>query len=279
MLIDYIRVMEGVVSAEKLEFLTRANALFLAYTQTHTDVLIGSLMDNNGSREYSNMLDEVYYFIEEGLDYLADELGIDFADINMQDKMLVLETFKQIEDFDDSDTIVRLLEADTSLHERIVDVLSFVAGQDWTVFSDLITEVTTDTLTEIYTIHVTRKNEQEEKTSVVRSKEIDRIKAYTNKYPNTLLEYGIRNSTYRPGLPLKPIFNEHIATLRSYALNDDFMAAAINIVGLLLVTNVPLIQYANVARAISENIFSNVNFVSRVNTQINIIASEVTSNG
>lgn len=279
MLSDYIRVMEGVVSSEKLEFLARANTLFQAYTQTHTDILIGTLMDNNGSREYSNMLDEVYTFIEEGLDYIADEIGIDFADITMNEKMLVLEVFKQIEDFEDSDTIVRLLEADTALNERTVDILSFVSGRDWTEFADLLADVSTEALNTLYTIHVQRKNENEEKTDVIRTKEIDRIKAYIAKYPNTLLEQGVRESSYRPGLPIKPIFNDHIKTLREFALNDDHMAAAINIVGLLLVTNVPLIQYAALARSISENIFSKVEFISRVNTQINIIASEVSANG
>ena len=149
MLTDYIHVMEGVISSEKLEFLTRANTLFHTYTQTHTDILIGTLMDNNGSREYSDMLDEVYTFIEEGMDYLSDEIGFDFADISIADKMLLLETFKQLEDFDDSDTIVKLLEADTPLHERITDVLSFVAGRDWTEFTDLFSDVTIETLNSI----------------------------------------------------------------------------------------------------------------------------------
>ena len=197
----------------------------------------------------------------------------------MNEKMLVLEVFKQIEDFEDSDTIVRLLEADTALNERTVDILSFVSGRDWTEFADLLADVSTEALNTLYTIHVQRKNENEEKTDVIRTKEIDRIKAYIAKYPNTLLEQGVRESSYRPGLPIKPIFNDHIKTLREFALNDDHMAAAINIVGLLLVTNVPLIQYAALARSISENIFSKVEFISRVNTQINIIASEVSANG
>lgn len=279
MLTDYIHVMEGVISSEKLEFLTRANTLFHTYTQTHTDILIGTLMDNNGSREYSDMLDEVYTFIEEGMDYLSDEIGFDFADISIADKMLLLETFKQLEDFDDSDTIVKLLEADTPLHERITDVLSFVAGRDWTEFTDLFSDVTIETLNSIYSIHVQRKQKAEEVTDVVRTNDINRITMFVKKYPNTLLEKGVLESTYRPGLPLKPIFNDHINSLRTFALNDDHMSAAINIVGLLLVTNVPLVQYAALARNISENIFSNVEFISRVNAQINIIASEVTSNG
>jgi hypothetical protein len=146
-------------------------------------------------------------------------------------------------------------------------------------FADLITEVTTDALTAIYSIHMQRKNEAEEKTEVVRTKEVDRIKAFIAKYPGTLLEKGVRESTYRPGLPLKPILSNNLQALRSFAAIGDHNAAAINIVGLLLVTNVPLVHYAALSRQISESIFSNVEFISKVNTQINVVASEVSSNG
>lgn len=279
MLTDYISVMEGVISTEKQEILSRAATLFQSYTQTHTDILIGSLMDNNGSREYSDMLDEVYNFIDEGLDYIADEIGVDLADISISDKMLVLETFKSIEDFEDSVTIVQLLEADTALQERLVDVLAFVSGQDWTVFADLVNDTTTDCLKAIYIIHAERKQELEQKTEIVQTKEVARMTAYIKKYPNTILEDGVRNRTYRPGLPLKPILRDNIATLRSHAVNNDHNAAAVDIIGLLLVTNVPLVKYAELARNISESIYSNVEFIARVNMQINIIAGEVTSNG
>lgn len=279
MLSDYIREMSGVIDETKLALFTRVDALFKLYTQVHTDILIGDLMNNNGSREYSDMLDEVQSFIEEGVDYIADEIGLDFADIDLDQKLLVLETLKQAETFEDSETIVRLFENDSSLQERITDVLAFVAGRDWSVFSDLIEDVSKDLLTALYGMHLNVKEAQEEITFVHRTKEIDRILAYIKKYPGTILERGVRESGYRPGLPLRPIFNGHIHELRDFATNDDPKNAAINIVGLLLVTNVPLVKLSDLARALSENIFKNTIFISKVNTEINIIASEVTANG
>lgn len=279
MLSDYIREMSGSIDELKISLLNRVDALFKLYTQVHTDILIGDLMNNNGSREYSDMLDEVYTFIEEGVDYIADEIGIDFADIELDKKLLVLETFKQAETFEDSENIVRLFENDSSIQERLVDILAFVSGLEWTVFTDLIDDVSKQVLATLYSMHVDIKEAKEEITFVHRTAEIDRIIAFIKKYPGSILEEGVRNSGYRPGLPLKPIFNGHITELRNFATIDDHKGAAVNIVGLLLITNAPLAKLADLARALCENIFKNLIFIGKVNTEINIIASEVSANG
>lgn len=280
MLSDYIHELSVIVDEAKLAFFIRADKLFKAYTHTATDILIGDLMNNNGSREYTDMLDEVYNFIEEGIDFIGSEIGISFVDnASDQDKKLVLETFKLAEDFEDSTTIVRLFESETTVHDRLLEVLAFVSGFNLSVFDDIIEDVEPDNILALYKIHYDRVEEAEALRQIfTKSPELKRIKSFIEQYPRTIVEDGIYNAGFRPGLPLKPLLNTNANAIRAFVGTDN-KRVAVEIIGLLLIGNVPNLKLAEMGRIVATRLVDIPIQLSEINTHINLIAGEVSNYG
>lgn len=278
MLIQYIQLMDGIVEDAKLSLFDRADKIFKAYTHIETDILIGDILNNNGSIEVTGMLDDIYTFIDDGLDYVSSEIGIDFTEsATIIQKIELLEIFKQIEDFEDSENLLRLMESElTPTMEMMLDVLSYVSGRDWTIFAETIDDVSSDTITAIYNIHNERVEKIENDKAIRQHTDLGRILKYVDKYPHTIINDGIRNKCFRPGLPLKPLIRDNIKTLIAL-YPDNPKQVAIDIIGLMLIANVPNNSLAQLGRQLTERIFKNTEFVSMVNSELNIISIEVSN--
>lgn len=276
MLIQYIEAMDGIVDDNKLSLFDRADKIFKAYTHIETDILIGDILNNNGSIELTNMLDDVYGFVEEGLDYISNEIGLTFNEsASLSQKIDLLEVFKQIEDFEDSENLLRLMDSElTPSMEMMLDVLGFVSGRDWTIFAETIDDVSPDTIISIYDIHNEKVEKMENARAIQQISGMGRILKFVNKYPNTIINDGILNKSYRPGLPLKPLIRENINKIISY-YPENPKQVAIEIVGLMLIANVANNNLAQLGRQLVERIFRQTEFISIVNSELNIIAIEV----
>lgn len=281
MLQTLIRTLEGIWSEEKLELVHRCQAVFTTYEYETVGVAIDYLLKQSSSTPNEDLILRIMTVLEENLDILILNHTIQLTEATIQDKLFILETVAMIEDHDDQERINFLAtddSTDNDTRERFVEILEFVSGVSMHRFEHTIWSVHESLIDRIAEQSNAALNDFDY--DVLQPPSIERVELF-KKYINT---YG-RSATmlaiamgYRLNINYEFIldrFQNEISRLEP----SDPKQAAIEIVGLLIMSNSPYEDIRKKANQTVSQLFSNAVFRTSTLSFISSVLSEVGING
>lgn len=281
MLQTLIRTLEGIWSEEKLELVHRCQSVFETYEYETVGVAIDYLLKQSSSTPNEDLILRIMTVLEENLDILILNHTIQLTEATIQDKLFILETVAMIEDHDDQERINFLAvddSTDNDNRERFIEILEFVSGVSMYRFEHTIWSVHQSLIDRIAEQSNAALNDFDY--DVLQPPSIERVELF-KKYINT---YG-RGATmlaiamgYRLNINYEFIldrFQNEISRLEP----SDPKQAAIEIVGLLIMSNSPYEDIRKKANQTVSQLFSNAVFRTSTLSFISSVLSEVGING
>ncbi len=281
MLQTLIRTLEGIWSEEKLELVHRCQSVFETYEYETVGVAIDYLLKQSSSTPNEDLILRIMTVLEENLDILILNHTIQLTEATIQDKLFILETVAMIEDHDDQERINFLAvddSTDNDNRERFIEILEFVSGVSMYRFEHTIWSVHQSLIDRIAEQNNAALNDFDY--DVLQPPSIERVelfKKYINTYGRGAAMLAIAMG-YRLNINYEFIldrFQNEISRLEP----SDPKQAAIEIVGLLIMSNSPYEDIRKKANQTVSQLFSNAVFRTSTLSFISSVLSEVGING
>ncbi len=230
---------------------------------------------------------EIINFFDSLLNSIQKEFGFTISEgFTLEQKVDFIQAYVNIEDYDNSEEIIRILETDDSDYEKIAQCLCLTypsLGVDNTAIGEdnilaMLSDVDEAALITIERIHKSKINQGQEDSDLeaeeISESHINHIKAFeiftVNKFKAVTKSINLVRQGYRVGLPFKIYwnnFNELVA--QDLADNKEWLnEVSLELLGCLILSkehwNNPALAFFN----ISEDLFTDIKVISYVNNFI-----------
>lgn len=260
---------------------------------THEFYLANKLADlDNQDLNFLGL--EIINFFEELLKSIQKEFGFIISeDFTFEQRIDFVQAFVNIEDYDNSEEIIRILETDDSDSEKLAQCLCLTypsLGIDDSAIGEdnilaMLQELDEAAILTIERLHKSRIK-QEDLDADVDSEEVDKnhlnqIKAFEiftkGKFNITPDSINLVRQGYRLGLPFKVYWNTfNYLLVQDDTTNKDWLnKLSLELLGCLLLSkehwNNPVIAFSN----ISEELFDDIKIITFVNNFIRNFVNEL----
>ncbi len=281
MLDTLIKTLQDVWSEEKLELVNRCNQVFLTYEYETVGVAVDYLLKQASSVPNEDLILRIMTVLEENLDILILNHTIQLTEARIQDKLFILETIAMIEDIDDQERINFLATDDvtaTDDRDRLVDILEFVSGVGRHNFEHTIWSVHPSLIQRFAELSNSKINDYDY--DVIPPPSIERVelfKKYINTYGRNAIMIAIAMG-YRMNINYDFILDKFQTEITRLEPTDP-KQAAIEIIGLLIMSSTPYEEIRKKANQTVSQLFNNAVFRTSTLSFISSVLSEVGING
>lgn len=264
------------VTPERRECIMNALTVLHAYGSEAAWNEICVFLEHATDRDTVTILDTIETIITVGLDKLIDAHGILYIG-TMASKTRVLEGLLILQNYADEDSLLRHTERTDNPVEILADLLELATTTPWTEFIDGIRSVSPGLFTKLASLY-TVSDESDESASLMflsgdRAR-VDKVSRFVGLHPATMAARAILEDFRPVGLPLNILINDH--RLEFAALEPmGFSQAALELVGLVLISDTPLENLLTVSKDQIETIFADINFITKVEMSMDVILTEV----
>lgn len=276
-----IKTLEGIWSEEKIELIHRCEKVFQTYEYETVGVAIDYLLKQSSYTPTDDLLNRIMTVLEENLDILILNHTIQVTEATIQEKLFILETVAMLEDHDDQERIYFLATDDVTSNdtrERFIEILEFVSGVGMHRFEHTIWGVHDSFIDKVAEQANAKLNDYDY--DIIQPPTVARIelfKRYITTYGRGALVLAI-SMGYRMNINYDFILDRFQADISKLEPGDP-KQAAIEIVGLLIMSDTALEDIRKKANQTVSQLFSNAVFRTSTLSFISSVLSEVGING
>lgn len=276
-----IKTLEGIWSEEKIELIHRCEKVFQTYEYETVGVAIDYLLKQSSYTPTDDLLNRIMTVLEENLDILILNHTIQVTEATIQEKLFILETVAMLEDHDDQERIYFLATDDVTSNdtrERFIEILEFVSGVGMHRFEHTIWGVHDSFIDKVAEQANAKLNDYDY--DIIQPPTVARIelfKKYITTYGRGALVLAI-SMGYRMNINYDFILDRFQADISKLEPGDP-KQAAIEIVGLLIMSDTALEDIRKKANQTVSQLFSNAVFRTSTLSFISSVLSEVGING
>lgn len=276
-----IKTLQGVWSEEKIELIDRCAKVFDTYEYETVGVALSYLLQQSSTISNEDLIMRIMTVIEENLDILILNHTIQLTEARIQDKLFILETIAMLEDFEDQERIHFLATDDVTTNdnrERLLEIMEYVSGVQMYNFEHTIWSVHQSLIERLAKRSEAVINEYDydvlETPSIER---IDLFKKYITTYGRgaTMMAIGMG---YRMNINYEFILDRFQTDIGKLEPSDP-KQAAIEIVGLLIMSSTPIEDIRKKCNQTVSQLFTNAVFKTSTLSFISGVLSEVGING
>lgn len=276
-----IKTLEGIWSEEKIELIHRCEKVFQTYEYETVGVAIDYLLKQSSYTPTDDLLNRIMTVLEENLDILILNHTIQVTEATIQEKLFILETVAMLEDHDDQERIYFLATDDVTSNdtrERFIEILEFVSGVGMHRFEHTIWGVHDSFIDKVAEQANAKLNDYDY--DIIQPPTVARIelfKKYITTYGRGALVLAI-SMGYRMNINYDFILDRFQADISKLEPGDP-KQAAIEIVGLLIMSDTALEDIRKKSNQTVSQLFSNAVFRTSTLSFISSVLSEVGING
>lgn len=240
---------------------------------------ISQLLDTSNDIPADKLVIDIDTIIQTGLNVILENHQINM-DSPIGIKIDVLEGLKTLQDYEDSTTVLQHCDADSDPVQTLCDLLAIVTDKTWADFSDAITYVSKALIVRLGDLHREQdeNKEHEAPTPGIEPTRKEAIKKHFYKYLTSLPKKAVMEDMTMIGTPIDMLIERYRDTLNEY----EPLAAkqtAIDLVGLSLISDVSMTDFVRQTKDLIEGIYSDVNFITKVDSEMDAVFKEVMANG
>ncbi len=260
---------------------------------THEFYLANKLFDlENQDLNFLGL--EIVNFFEELLKSIQKEFGFTISDdFTLEQRVDFIQAYVNIEDYENSEEIIRILETDATDYEKLAQCLCLTypsLGIDNTAVGEdnllaMLADLDESAILTIERLHKSRVKQGEDdndlEACVVNESHINQVKAFelftVNKFKVIPQSVNLVRQGYKVALPFKIYWNTFSELLEQDLINDNnwLNQVSLELLGCLILSkeywNNPSIAFFN----LSEEIFSDIKVISYVNNFIKNFVNEL----
>ena len=182
-------------------------------------------------------------------------------------------------DYEDSVTILQFCDLDDDSIQTLADLLEIVTDRTWADYSDVLKSVSPALIRKLAELHRTRgETEDLERSFTGEPMRRDALIKHFNTYLTSLTKQAVSEDLTMIGTPFNFIANryrEQLADLQPRAAKQ----AAIELVGLSLASDTSLTDFVRSTKDRVDEIYSDINFITEVDSEIDNVVKEVMGRG
>lgn len=280
MLNDCIEYFLPIESDDRMQLLYQASDLFNQYGFSGPDVDTSLALENTRAENATSNLawDRCYLIINDALDMLLVGMGLSLEYSTILHKIELLKGLKIIEDTDMHTYIVDVCTNEAlSTQERFETLLTYALSYYPLWLDTELSNVPDTFIARVLAAHqIGADNTDIEDTVPDYRDGIARIRkfyAYCTRVNTQLRLHELISAGLKPGRPANFLMQqntEHLTDLEPEAPDH----AAMELIGLLLLTDIDFNNLINVTGQYAESFFTDTNFISRVTTEASRIIAE-----
>lgn len=207
---------------------------------------------------FSNLQD-IFALLSEYMESTINQFGLQLTEnIPVSALNQILDSLLILPDFGDPEAVLRVIEEEISVEEKVCDIFAIVNVLSWSDFAPYIMQVSPSLMARV--VEVTDANLLPEEASEDVSKYRERFNAWRDMYPDTLALTIIREG-FRLKTPLTTLvgrFNENLEVLEGQP-----NALAETIIGLMVVSDLETSEFINMGGELLEDYAKDINVTTK----------------
>jgi hypothetical protein len=239
---------------------------------------ISQMLDTSNDIDAPQLLLDVEVIINTGLNNVLSQHQIEVEGF-LAIKIDILEGLKILMDYEDSTTILQFCDLDDDSVQTLSDLLEIVTDRTWADYSDVLKSVSPSLIRKLAELHRTKgEDDGVERAFTVEPARRDALIKHFNTYVMSLTKQAISEDLTMIGTPFNMIANryrEQLADLQPMAAKQ----AAIEMVGLSLASDTSLTDFVRSTKDRVDEIYSDINFITQVDSEIDNVVKEVMGRG
>lgn len=239
---------------------------------------ISQMLDTSNDIDAPQLLLDIEVIINTGLNNVLAQHQIQ-AEGFLGIKIDILEGLKTLMDYEDSATILQFCDMDDDSVQTLSDLLEIVTVRTWADYSDVLKSVSPSLIRKLGELHRAKgESEDLEQSFKVEPARREALVKHFNSYLMSLTKQAVSEDMTMIGTPFNYIANrykEQLADLQPMAAKQ----AAIEMVGLSLVSDTSLTDFVRTTKDRVDEIYSDINFITQVDSEIDNVVKEVMGRG
>lgn len=238
---------------------------------------------------------EISQYLEYGTDYpIADSLGVIEASINrgieavfsehqmmvegsIPTKTSILEGLLILQDFDDGDSVLRIIDDNNDPHHAMAELLELATTKPWSQYIDALLSIPQRMIDKIASLYLEVVDDGEDILPVFESGDKEkarRLAKFIDRYPNTLVKSSVVDTMRPLGLPSAIALHDHKVALGLLEPKAPEQAA-LELMGIALLCDIPYKDLSTKVKQLPDTIYTNMDFILRVGTSLDKLITEV----
>lgn len=240
---------------------------------------ISALLEYATDEPLDMILDAIETIIQSGLNTLFGmhalviQGGIDV-------KTRVLVGLKTLQNYDDPQTILAMTSDLSDPIQSFCDLLGLVTDRSWADYVDYVTDVSPTLLQRIGALYSAQEemDVEDDGFPAPEPRKSVLVKEFLTKYPGALASTAIKDECRPIGVPLAILLNDSKLPLVLLEPNAPDQAA-LEIAGLVLISDTPMNDYVKIAKDQLEVVFSDINFITKADVALGNYLTEISQYG
>lgn len=235
---------------------------------------IDLLLSSEEDLPLSMMLDDIATIITVGLDLVLSNHAI-VIDGEISLKTQIIDALVVLQDFDDSYMITAIIEDSDDPIYVFSNLLELVGQHSAEYYHPHLVSVSPGLIRQIKSHYDT--NLSSEEAVVFDNNNIQKqslIALYCEQHPNTLLQMEVTDQLRPIGTPVENLIQSHKLALSLYEPKGVDIAA-LEIVGLSLLSDIPLKDFKNKTKELPELVYTDMTFISNLDAALDKYIDEV----
>jgi len=247
---------------------------------------ISAMLEGEVNVPVSMLLDAMDEILQAGMDRVLGEHSISAHEAPLRSKTAILNGLKYLVDDSQHELIVAICDNGEDTLEQMAELLAIVdpeASASWVDYIDTMTFVSDGLITRLKDIHeqaiANRMPTEADSLPITPEKQqrFQKIRTFIGKYKESLATQAIISDGSPLGLPLEMVLETYAETMKSYD-NKLPLTAAVDIVGIVLISDTPLDKLALRAKDLIDEIYADIDYIGLVAKAMESILNEVLLN-
>lgn len=239
---------------------------------------IAQMLETSNNVDTAQLVLDVEVIVNQGVNNVLAQHQIK-AEGNLGIKIDILESLKILMDYEDSATIIQFCDLDDDPTQTLCDLMELVSNRTWGEYADVLKEVSGSLIRKLADIHRAKGEAEDlEQSFRVEPQRKEALVKHINTYLVSLTKRALAEDMTMIGTPFKMIihrYNDEITSLQPMAAKQ----AAIELVGLSLISDTSLSDFTRQVKDQIEEIYSDTNFITQVDMEIDNVIKEVMGRG
>ncbi len=267
------------VGVERRELIMNAFAALHAIGHEPAWGEVSQFLEYATDQPLSVIIDTIESILQVGLDCVLSAHAIT-VDGTIYIKTKVIEALLMLQDYDDPLMIVGLTaDSEDSIH-TMSNLLELMTGISWVEFIDHLCIVSPTLITMIHDRYTGSAVEALEAVEVAPpdSEQVAALRGWIAKHPNSIVATALSEDMRAIGVPLGVLISDYrlqLAVLEPKAPDS----AAMELLGLCLLSDVPIRDLQRGAKDSIELVYTDINFITQVDVALDKYLTEVMRNG
>lgn len=225
------------------------------------------------------IIDTIETVLQVGLDCVLSAHAIT-VDGPIAVKTTIVQALMTLQNYDDPVMIIAITEDSTDSINTMANLLELVTGESWVNYIDHLCIVSPTLITLIHDKYCPSAEDLvDTPDDVVKDTvQMARLRTFMAAHPNALVASAITEDMRAVGVPLQILLTDYrlrLAVLEPKAPD----AAAMELMGLCLLSDIPSNDIARGVRDAIELIYTDINFITQVDVAVERYITEVLRNG